>query len=65
MATHKKILLNVMAHRYREKAVKLGENLPLFQYLGYFLYDKPRIMKMPFIWVIKHLGNNARLAKDL
>lgn len=64
MATFKTIILNVMAHWYKEKAIQLGENLPLYQFASYFVYDKPRIIKQIGIFLIRFLGHK-RLAKDL
>ena len=43
MDTFKRIVLNVMTHRYKEKAIEKGENLPLYQYAAYILYDKPKV----------------------
>lgn len=42
--TFKWIVLNVMAHWYKSKLVEVGENLPLYQYLAYIVYDKPKFI---------------------
>lgn len=64
METFKKIVLNVMAHRYKKKAIHIGENLPLYQYVAYLMYDKPRLLKNIGVYLINLLGHN-RLARDL
>lgn len=44
MDTFKRIVLNMMIPRYKSKVIEIGENLPLYQYLSYILYDKPKFI---------------------
>ena len=64
MDTFKRIVLNVMVHRYKTKLIEVGENLPLYQYLTYILYDKPKFISTAGRMMLNLLGHSW-LAKDL
>ena len=62
--TFKRIVLNMMIPWYKSKVIEIGENLPLYQYLTYILYDKPKFIANLGWFFLNFLGHSW-LAKDL